>query len=706
MQPSPQTPNKRPFWQFLLPPMLLLSLGLHGLVLFTPIAPSEDDLVPPPDPEEDGIAITKIDAPTPRTSRAQSPTAATTAAPGSPRPTAGRPASASTSQAQTSNAQTSRPATNNTANRGSQGGRTSQSANASRSPSGGTSNRAATPQNSRNPSAQNPQNAGNAASQPSVRNPNPSAPPVESPTQTAFEEYVEVFSGYLGLKTISEAEAETFKEQWLSSFTEEGGAYSNLGIQPLNGLDKVPYEAKICLPSAPDPAQILALVEADGSLNEFTRVVQSTGYRSFDETANSVLQKHTFPSAEAPQAYLVEIEVEYDPENCEWPPKLDKLPNDYFALLQNYIGPDLTTQAEFNAAKDAWLTGLSQAEASELAGEESLEAAEFAEFDGAVEYPLNICLPIPPKDAEWGVVVGPDGTLQGELEPLRSTGYSDFDERSKELITGFDFPEAETTQLYIVEVPVDYNPLLCQALDSEEFTVSPAVASVSGSDTTTDAGTSSETDEEGSDRPSQNNSPDALAFNPSRQEALRTTGQQSLNASEFGRVNSDPGLLAGLIESGWPEGIAREAFLSELDAENGLTPADGAVDAFVLTRNADIAPDSLSELYGVESRLASEEYQGAPLYELSEDGVPQFFASVVGIGVGDSSALVVLWSADPRQTTEATPNSPSSAPAAAPETPSPVEDTPETPPQPESESSPSINPRGLGMLLLDAFSHL
>jgi hypothetical protein len=34
--------------------------------LFAPVSPSEDERVPPPDPEEDGIAITKIDPPKPR----------------------------------------------------------------------------------------------------------------------------------------------------------------------------------------------------------------------------------------------------------------------------------------------------------------------------------------------------------------------------------------------------------------------------------------------------------------------------------------------------------------------------------------------------------------------------------------------------------------------------------------------------------------
>jgi hypothetical protein len=60
--PEPPQQN-RPLWQYLLAPMLLLSLVLHGVVLFVPTGVSEDALVPPPDPEEDGIAISRIEPP-------------------------------------------------------------------------------------------------------------------------------------------------------------------------------------------------------------------------------------------------------------------------------------------------------------------------------------------------------------------------------------------------------------------------------------------------------------------------------------------------------------------------------------------------------------------------------------------------------------------------------------------------------------------
>jgi hypothetical protein len=71
--PEPPQQN-RPLWQYLLAPMLLLSLVLHGVVLFVPTGVSEDALVPPPDPEEDGIAISRIEPPRPRAAATNPPT--------------------------------------------------------------------------------------------------------------------------------------------------------------------------------------------------------------------------------------------------------------------------------------------------------------------------------------------------------------------------------------------------------------------------------------------------------------------------------------------------------------------------------------------------------------------------------------------------------------------------------------------------------
>ncbi|MGB7312515.1 MAG: hypothetical protein WA939_06255, partial [Nodosilinea sp.] len=40
--------------------MLLASLGLHGLVLMLPAGSGGEAVIPPPDPEQDSVAITRV----------------------------------------------------------------------------------------------------------------------------------------------------------------------------------------------------------------------------------------------------------------------------------------------------------------------------------------------------------------------------------------------------------------------------------------------------------------------------------------------------------------------------------------------------------------------------------------------------------------------------------------------------------------------
>ena len=72
MTPFPHSPKtQRPLWQTLLAPMLLASLGLHGLFLLIPVASSDEAAIPPPDPEQDNIAITRIPPAAPETEGSQ-----------------------------------------------------------------------------------------------------------------------------------------------------------------------------------------------------------------------------------------------------------------------------------------------------------------------------------------------------------------------------------------------------------------------------------------------------------------------------------------------------------------------------------------------------------------------------------------------------------------------------------------------------------
>jgi hypothetical protein len=457
---------------------------------------------------------------------------------------------------------------------------------------------------------------------------------VSLPTNPAnlFEAYFKVFETYSGVKIPTAAAATERQDLWLSSFTQKGGDYENLMVQPLTNLDKLPYEANICLPSAPASARVLVLVEADGQLDEDQQFVQTTGYRSFDRAALQLLASHNFPEADAPQAYLAEVAVDYEPENCEWPPTVDQLPDEYFAVLENYIGPDLTTPAEAEAAQSAWLAEVKGAELVAFADPDAPAATLLEPLETEVEYPLAICLPIEPKDAQWGVVVNPDGTIAGNPQMLRSTGYRNFDERAQELMKAFEFPDADDPLAYVVEVPVDYNSVNCQQLDSESFAVPsyahPTARTAPGSEPDSPAASTA-------------------AFDAAQQAELIAVGRANVEVDPVGGFNSDPGLLAAILEAGWPEAIDQSCFLAAIDAEAGPVPVAAAEDALVLSENFDFVPNTLSKLYGVEVADA-DDYCGAPLYEMTVNGTPQLFASAVGFGAGNANALVVIWPADPR----------------------------------------------------------
>jgi NADH dehydrogenase/NADH:ubiquinone oxidoreductase subunit G len=97
------------------------------------------------------------------------------------------------------------------------------------------------------------------------------------------------------------------------------------------------------------------------------------------------------------------------------------------------------------------------------------QASILEDFQERVAYPNNICLPIEPEAAQLGVVVNADGRLQGEPQPLRSTGYAVFDDRAKALVKDFEFPKAATSQAYVVVVQTAYNSVNCQPLTSQTF---------------------------------------------------------------------------------------------------------------------------------------------------------------------------------------------------------------------------------------------
>jgi|GEM_PF-3527624 len=621
--------SKRPLWQFLLPPMLLLSLGLHGLVLFVPMAPSEEDLVPPPDAEEDGIAITKVDPP--GVSRpsllTESPTSVQ-ATPNSLPGGSGNGASAS-----------SRPPQRAAANRPSDPNRTPSTTSGRRPRAAGTrqSDPPETSATTPNPTVTVPDLRPDPQANPAgstVDNPNPSAPTVEARSQanrTQFLSYTDIFSTYQGLQLNTPEETAERRNLWLRSFTDQGGEYAGLEIQPLTLPDPIPYESGICLPGSPNTAQMLVLVEADGTLNKDIMTLQSTGYRKFNQAAQRLVETHSFAEAAQPQAYLVDVAVDYDEADCEWPPAFAALPDEYFALLDSYRGPELTTLAEAEEAQADWLTTLTAADRITTA-----EANELEGFQAQVSYPDNICLPIEPAETRWGVVVDAEGTIQGEAKQLRSTGYGVFDDRAQAIVEGIDFPEAESPQAYVITIPTGYNRTNCQKLSSERFELTDQASTAGDRRNAPSAARGSEPAAAAT----------GAAFDPDQQAAIIAAGRQAAEDDPLGALNNDPGLALAVLDSGWPESIDRACFLAESDASD-LVPAEGAADVVILSQNTERAPETVAAFYGAEPSPAGD-YCGAPLYELKVQGVSQLLASLVGFGAGNSNTLLVLWQTDPR----------------------------------------------------------
>ncbi len=443
---------KRSLGRYFLPFMLLCSLGLHGVILFVPTAPGDEELVPPPDAEEDGITVTQTAPPTSQR------TAPSTARDGAANSAATSPRTNQTAGANPSGTRPSNRARTNTASRNTQDD--NRPATTSRPPRSTASASDRSPQttsttNNRTPSP---------PTVPPLNNPNPPAPNPNSGAvagRRQFLSYADIFTTFQGLTSLT---AETIADRqsiWLSSFTEQGNPYSNLEIQPLSAIEPIPYEAKICLPTAPNVAELLVLVEADGTVNDDIMTLQSTGYRQFNQAALVMAQQHTYPSSDRPQAYVVPIKIDYDQEDCQWPPTGTNLPDEYFALLQSYVGPTSTTLSEAQDNQAKWLDALVRDGAITNSEVKTLE-----DFPERVAYADNICLPIEPEEARFGVVVDADGNLMDEPQQLRSTGYNVFDDHAQALVEAFDFPVAETPQAYVVKVQAAYNGVNCQPLTS------------------------------------------------------------------------------------------------------------------------------------------------------------------------------------------------------------------------------------------------
>lgn len=297
----------RPLWQLLLAPMLLASLGLHGLVLMLPAGTADDAPLPPPDPEQDSVAITRVPP---------AGTADATAAPTSLAPAVAPAAVGAAVAPLQPQPVTQRPPA-----------RPAQSPPATARPRGTTPQAAVQAGDAAQPSAP-------AASSPPAEPTAPSAPlaaPVAS--QPLFEgdlgERLQTYVAGLNLplerveqmrtailqRVTYTAEATTAAayEQNLSQWQQTIRTHTGLGDltpapapQPL----AVTYYQRACLSEPPGPVQMGVLVSPSGTARSQPVVLRSSGYGAVDDHALRAVASHQFPRASEARAYTVTVDTE------------------------------------------------------------------------------------------------------------------------------------------------------------------------------------------------------------------------------------------------------------------------------------------------------------------------------------------------------------------------------------------------------------
>ena len=92
-------------------------------------------------------------------------------------------------------------------------------------------------------------------------------------------------------------------------------------------------------------------------------------------------------------------------------------------------------------------------------------------FQRPIELPLDheagICLTKEPQKGLIGAWVGPAGTLLGEPEVIRSTGYGGLNQQAVRYVQTLDFAEVETFTGYQFEVIFNYDPEDCVELEGD-----------------------------------------------------------------------------------------------------------------------------------------------------------------------------------------------------------------------------------------------
>lgn len=290
--------------------MLLASLGLHGLLLLLPTG-TDDVPVPPPDPEQDSVAITRV--PPAGQSEVNASAAAVPSTPLQRPPMASAAAGAGTtapavqSTPPQSPPRTSRPASQP---------RPQATSPASAQPAQPST----TPANS---------------SAAGVVTPTPPPPSAPSATQPLFDaDLGPQLLAYVATLNLPQAKVDRAAEsiqnrfvfnaaavtrdtfnanqsQWVSTLRQETGL-AELSPEIDRSEFSTVYPQRVCLADSPGEINVGALVNPDGSWRGEPTLLRSSGYGVLDRKALQEIRRHRFDPAEGVKAYVLTIDTRVD----------------------------------------------------------------------------------------------------------------------------------------------------------------------------------------------------------------------------------------------------------------------------------------------------------------------------------------------------------------------------------------------------------
>lgn len=299
----------KPLWQTMVAPMVLASLGLHGLFLLVPLGQSKEGAIPPPDPEKDSVAITRS---LPAAPAGNAPTLATAnpalvnAVPPAP---GAVPAGVKAGSLPVPPAT---PAPRSTRSR--------PPAPVANSPSPEKFTPVTSPANSlplTNPSPP----------------PTPARPAIDpnlgqrllayAANLTLPGEQISQLRRYI-LQRFGYGEAATQRDAYNSKLQQwEASIQQQTGIPGLRAeVDRselsITYQQRVCLRVEPGESRIGVLINPDGSQRQEPVLLRSSGYGLLDQEAVDLVKRHSFPSTQAVKAYTVGVKnrLDYGRQPC------------------------------------------------------------------------------------------------------------------------------------------------------------------------------------------------------------------------------------------------------------------------------------------------------------------------------------------------------------------------------------------------------